>query len=352
MTVCCGNIKCRGSLASIALVNNDVTQLARTALLLLDYADEQGLERSRLLHAAGLKGDPADDPDARIRTAQMVRLWRSVSDALDDPVLGLNVARSIYVTELGLVGYAIFHSRTLHSALGRLARFVRIISEAVQFDVEETAKYAVVTWQAHPSLAVLRHPVEVGAALVVTIARQLTGTDLHPAKVDLPGSRPETEMEYRSFFGCPVEFDAPVARVFFWRDQVALKTRAADDTLVNYLDELATIKLHPLADKEQSVTDSVRRTLWSMLPGGRPDLWRTAEELGISVRTLQRRLGEEGNSFSQVLDDLRRGLSRELLADRRMSVSEVAFMLGYSEASAFQRAYRRWWGISARRSVA
>ena len=320
--------------------------------MLLDYAERQGLDRSGLLDAAGLRSDPADDPDARIRTAQMVGLWRAVIDALDDPVLGLNAAQSIDVTRLGLVGYAIFHSRTLHSALGRLARFVRILSEAVQFEVAETADYAVVTWQAHPALAALRHPEELGAALVVTIARQLTGTELQPAKVDLPGGKPDAAMQYRRFFGCPVEFDASVTRVFFWRDQVALKTRAADETLVAYLDELAAIKLNPLADKEQSVTDAVRRTLWSMLPGGRPDLWRTAEELGISVRTLQRRLGEEGSSFSKVLDELRRELSQELLADRDMSVSEVAFVLGYSEASAFQRAYRRWWGVSPRRSVA
>ena len=331
---------------------DNITQLARSALLMLDYAERHGLDRAELLDAARLKGDPADDPDSRIRLAQMVRLWRAVIDATDDPLLGLHVGRSIDVTKLGLVGYAIFHSRTLHSALARLARFVRILSEAVQFEVNETARHVAVTWQAHPALATLRHPLELGAAVIVAITRQISGTDLKPLRVELPGSRPAAVAEYREYFGCPVEFDRSTTTVTFAREQMALQTLAADDTLVAYLDELASIKLNPLADKGQSIIDAVRRALWTMLPGGRPDLWRTAAELDVSVRTLQRRLGEEGSSFSKVLDDLRRDLSNELLADRSLSVSEVAFMLGYSEPSAFQRAYRRWWGVSARRGVA
>ena len=93
----------------------------------------------------------------------------------------------------------------------------------------------------------------------------------------------------------------------------------------------------------------LRRTLWSALPGGRPNLWRTAADMGISPRTLQRRLGEEHSSFSIVLDELRRDLSDELLSDRQLSVAQVAFLLGYSEPSAFRRAYRRWRGDSPRR---
>jgi AraC-like DNA-binding protein len=119
--------------------------------------------------------------------------------------------------------------------------------------------------------------------------------------------------------------------------------------LVGYLDDLAAITLAPLEESDENMIAAVRRALWTMLPGGRPDLWRTAAGMGVSARTLQRRLGEEGSSFSRVLDELRRDLSDELLSDRKLSVAEVAFLLGYSEPSAFQRAFRRWRGVSPRR---
>lgn len=347
-----GIMKCHACLASVTVISHEITQLARTSLLLLDYAVQQGLDRARLMQSVGLSEDILEDPDSRIKTAKMVPLWRAVDKALQDPALGLHAGASIKAKQLGLVGYAIYHSRDGYSALHRFARYVRILSEAVHFEIDQSRGNTVITWQAHPALAALRHPVETGAALIVALTRDITGTRVNPVRVELPGPRPEVIDEYRSYFGCPVIFEQSAARIEFAREHMSLPTRAPDATLVTYLDDLATIRLNPLEAHDESMIEAVRRILWSMLPGGRPDLWRTAEELGVSVRTLQRRLGEEHSSFSRVLDELRRDLSSELLADRKLSVSEVAFMLGYSEPSAFQRAYRRWFGVSARRSVA
>lgn len=340
------------SLASVPMISHEITQLARTSLLMLDYAEQQGLDRRRLMRDAGISAEILEDPDLRVKTASMIKLWRAMIDAVDDPYLGLHVGGSVHALQLGLVGYAICYSKNLHSALHRLARYIRILSEAVQFGVKESADTAVITWQVHPAVAALRHPVEAGVAVVVALGREVTGTDVSPQLVELPGPRPDDMTDYNAFFRCPVQFDRPVASMRFTRQQMRIPAKAPDATLVGYLDDLAAIKLNPLEDHAESMIEAVRRALWSMLPGGRPDLWRTAGELGVSVRTLQRRLGEEGSSFSKVLDELRRDLSNELLADRKLSVAEVAFMLGYSEPSAFQRAYRRWWGVSARRGVA
>jgi len=339
-------------MASVMVISHEITQLARLSLMLLDYAAQQGLDRAQLMRRVGLSEDILKDPDSRIKTAKGAQLWRAVAEALDDPALGLHVGATVEAKQLGLVGYAIFHSRDGHSALHRFARYVRILSEAVQFEVDQVGGNTVITWQVHPALAALRHPVEAGVTLLVALARDITGVHVNPVRVELPGPRPEMPGEYRSYFECPVIWDQAAARIEFSLEQMSLPTRAPDATLVAYLDDLATIKLNPLEERDESMIEAVRRTLWTMLPGGRPDLWRTAEELGVSVRTLQRRLGEEQSSFSRVLDELRRDLSSELLTDRKLSVSEVAFMLGYSEPSAFQRAYRRWFGVSPRRRVA
>jgi AraC-like DNA-binding protein len=325
------------------------TQLARSVLLLLDYAARQGMDRERLMQVAGLSAGDVDDPDARVRTASMLKLWREVIDAQDDPVLGLHVGSSISAKQLGLVGYAMYHSDTLQGALNRFARYGRILSDAIQFEIADTEEQVVFIWQMPPSLVALRHPVETGVTLVVSIGREITGAELAPTSVELPSPRPEAVAPYRSMFRCPVAFDRPLASVTFSRAQLQLPTQAPDPTLIGYLDDLAAITLAPLEESDENMVAAVRRALWTMLPGGRPDLWRTAAGMGVSARTLQRRLGEEGSSFSRVLDELRRDLSDELLSDRKLSVAEVAFLLGYSEPSAFQRAFRRWRGVSPRR---
>lgn len=331
--------------------HDSATQLARGPLLLLDYAEHKGLDRAELMRQAGIRPREVQDPDSRIRTASMRRLWRAVDQQLDDPNLGLHIGMTIKATQLGLVGYAMAYSETLRDAVNRLIRYFRILSEAVQHELREDDNTATLVTSADPSLIALRHPIDVGLTMMMCIAREVTQTQLSPIKVEMPYAAPAepTPMEYRAFFGCTVQFGRPYEAMTFTREQMSLPNQLADPTLTSYLDELACVKLDTLGKDGRGLVNELREALWTMLPGGRPDLWRAAQDLGISARTLQRRLGEEGTSFSRVLDELRRDLADELLTDQKLSVSEVAFLLGYSEPSAFQRAFRRWRGVSPRR---
>jgi AraC-like DNA-binding protein len=326
-----------------------MTQLARTPLLLIRYAVDQGMDRDALMTIAGLSTDTLVDPDSRIRLSSMLKLWRAVIGGLRDPSLGLNVGSSVGVAEMGLVGYAMYHSRDLRSALHRLAHYMRILSEAVVLRIEESDEQVLLIWQVRPSMVALRHPVDLGVALILAVAREITGVDIAPTCINLPSQKPESMTPYRTRFRCPVSFAHPVASITLSRQQMNLPAAAKDTTLAGYLDELAAKTLAPLVERSNDLVSNVRYTLWSILADGRPDLCGAAKEMGISERTLQRRLAEEGSSFSKVLDDLRRDLAGELLVDRKLAVSEVAFLLGYSEPSAFQRAFRRWHGVSPRR---
>ena len=327
----------------------ETTQLARTPLLLLNYAVQKGADRTALMNYAGLSPDDLADPDSRVKATASIKLWRAIIDGQNDPLLGLHIGRSIKAAELGLVGYAMYYSRDLGSALCRLALYQQIISESVIFEIQDGDEQAVLIWQADPLLAALGHPIEFIVTLIVTLAREITDSDLVPINVNLPSPRPENVAAYRSFFRCPISFDRPLGSVTLSRQQMALPAKATDVTLAGYLGDLADQTIRPLMAQDASMIATVRRTLWQLLPGGHPDLYRVALQLGISERSLQRHLEKEGSSFSRVLDDLRRDLSEELLMDRKLSVAQVAFLLGYSEPSAFQRAFRRWRGISPRR---
>jgi len=320
----------------------DPTQLSRGPLMLLHYAEQCGLKRSDLLDKCGLTNDIFADPDSRIPTRSMVRLWRAVIDEIDDPILGLNTGKIPGLVDFGLVGYAMRYSNNLQDALHRLARYQRILSEAVRFTLSEREDACVLTWVSHPALLALRHPTESAMMLLMRAASELTGEDLRPQKVELPTPPPEDTAPYKKAFRCEVAFACDTAAITWTSRQMELPTVTADPALVGYLDQLASIAVGPIDAGKDSTTTAVRRALWAMLPGGRPNIWRTAQELGVSVRTLQRRLGEEGSSFSTVLDTLRRDVTRELLAEGKQPVADISFLLGYSEPSAFHRAYRRW----------
>jgi AraC-like DNA-binding protein len=190
---------------------------------------------------------------------------------------------------------------------------------------------------------------EAQLAAVLTVAREITQSDLMPLAIHLPSPKVDDPSAYREVFRCPVHFSHPDAAIVLATFQMRLRIKASDPALSRYLEELAGSTLKSLGAPSENFVDTVRRALWSELPGGRPNLWRTASGLGISARTLQRRLRENGPSFSAVLEELRRELAGDLLADNKLAVSDVAFLLGYSEPSAFQRAFRRWRGVSPRR---
>ncbi len=318
------------------------TVLARAPLMLLAYADEHGLDRDELMRSAGLTDERLRDPDSRIPVTTVQELWGAVIAKTDDEHLGLHVGQYPRMRQMGLVGYVLCHSHDLQQALANLSRYSRIVSETVQFRLETTSDGTILRGHAHPFMVALRHPIEATFSLVVSLARELTGLKINPARVWLPPSPPDHPGAYSAFFGTTVSFDCPVAELEFSEEQMRLPTLNPDSTLHAYLIELADSKLAELGDFSDDLVDRVRREIWKSLPNRRPDLNLIARQMSMSARTLQRRLSEAGTSFSLILEDLRRELSAELRTNRGFAAADVAFMLGYSESSAYQRAARRW----------
>lgn len=327
---------------------SELTKLARVPLMLLDYGARRGLNRDELMHASSLSPGIFDDPDSRVRLASVVELWRVMIERIEDPSFGLHEGRRTTAKSLGLVGYAMYYSENLFDALRCLSRYYRILSEAVRFAVSREEAQTTLIFNKHPSLVALRHPLEAAAAATVAVTSELTCKNLVPQAVSFPFPGRLEAHEYQRVLGVSPAFDSDVMMIVFDNDAMDLPVVASDPTLKGYLTELADHTIRSLREPDNDFEQQVRETLWAMLPHGKPDLWRTAERMSLSARTLQRRLRAEGSSFSRVLENLRRDLSEQLLSNPELSVSEVAFLLGYSEPSAFQRAFRRWRGMSPR----
>ena len=298
-----------------------------------------------LLREMGLREEQLADPDRRIPLRSIPKFWRAVDARLGDPLFGLRSGSEVRLRDFGLVGYTMAFSSSLRAALERLARYGRIVSEALTVTLETQGGGTWVRIDVQPEVQAFRLAADSRLAIVVSACREMTGTAMAPRSIRFPYRRPQDVREYERFFRCPLEYEAPATSFLLRDEDLDRPVVQADPNLIRYLDQLAQEALEALSATER-LEDHVRRAIWPRLASGVPALGDVARDLGMSARTLQRRLRRAGTSFASLVDRFRREMAPALLRDGRLAVSEVAFLLGYADPSSFQRAFRRWTGTS------
>lgn len=297
-----------------------------------------------LYAATGLTPDLLADPDARIAPGQLRRAWDLAIELSGNPLLALELSAATPPGAFGVVEYVVRSAATIGEALALGVRYLHILDEVIHA--------ALVDDDDDPELVCLELlvdgpiPREACFAVVVAHARILAG-EFRPARVEL-AHRPDADpAAYARFFGAPVTFDAPRTRLVMTRGSLAAPLVTADPTLlpvlVRHADELLARRA-ALAG-HAPVSAQVRDALCALLRTGRADAEHVAAHLGVTPRSLQRRLKDEGTTFVAVRDELRRELALGYLDDQ-LSIAEVSFLLGFSEASAFFRAFKRWTGMT------
>jgi AraC-like DNA-binding protein len=327
---------------------SEPTYLVRIAKLLLDDASRAGADRDALLRGLGLDAKLLENPDARLPLTTVAAIARAVLASPHAPGFGLRAGSARTARDAGLIGYAMLHSATLRGALGRLARYGRIMGDHNRIEIDETGPTATITFEGHPVLEAIHDLTELDVAWIVRGLREITASDVTPHEVRFPYQAPGHAADLRAFFRCPLQFVAPHTAIVLKRDDLDLRVAASDPTLAGYLDGLADDAVKALGEND-STTGRLRQVLWSRLSDGAPNLAGAAAAMAVSARTLQRRLSDEGTTFADALSKLRHDLAVHLLQDRTLAMYEVGFLLGYAEPTAFHRAFRRWRGMSPRR---
>jgi AraC-like DNA-binding protein len=195
-----------------------------------------------------------------------------------------------------------------------------------------------------------RHQIEFFITTLVRLCRQLSGRHLVPSWIKLMHRRTEVPSEFRTFFGCTIEFGSDIDEVTYPGASARLPIVSADpylnSLLVQYCDEALASRIA----KSSAWRLSVENAIAPLLPHGRARIAEISQRLGISPRTLERRLATEGLTFSRVLDELRLDLAKRYLRERGLPISEIAWLLGYREASAFNHAFKRWTGTTPKQA--
>jgi AraC-like DNA-binding protein len=327
---------------------------AAFARALIHLAAEQGADRDALCRRAGIEPADLEDPDRRIPLARYRTLMLAAKEATGDPALALHFGEAFDITELSIVGLMGQSIGSIQDGLENLGRFARL---AIDVPLEEEAqgqRYVMErqgdrTWiidmRRDPNL--FPELTESAFARMASSARRL-GAARSWQEVHLTHPAPAYRAEYDRIFGVPIVFQSPRNAVAMAGEAwMSMKTPLPSPYVYEVLKERAEALLQAL-DAAATTRGRVEALLAPVLHKGGVRMAAAAAKLGISRATLARRLEREGTTFDAVVEGLRRRLADNYLGKRRLSVTETAYLLGFSEPAAFSRAYRRWTGVSPR----
>jgi AraC-like DNA-binding protein len=316
--------------------------------VMLAYAAEHGVDVPALLAELGLAASALDDPDHRLPLRIVRRAWDLAAARSHDPAFGLHVAQGAAIGTFEALDYAMWASATLEEVIERMQRFYRVIGDdlAIQL-VRNGAWVRLRRCVAHDR----RQRAESVLALVTLRSRELCGRSFQLHEVRFTHPAPADVRPHHALFRCPVRFNCPAPELVFAADQLKLAVRTAKPGLARVLDRHLhdlLARLPPGQSFRQRVDDAIARTMHA----GRPSLEATARTLHASPRTVQRHLAELGVTHRELVDEVRRDMAERLLATRRVSIGEIAFLLGFEDASGFRRAYHKWTGTNPARARA
>jgi AraC-like DNA-binding protein len=317
-----------------------VTHLLSAADILWKTLEDYGYDAESIFLRQGINREMILKPGARISHLKADRLWAEVDELIEDPYFGLHASKFWHPSHFNALGYAWLASSTLREALIRASRYIHIVGEDREARLEDTPEgltFFLSSALKPPAL------MDLSMAILMHACRINYGTKLNSVAVTFIHSKPLCAKEYDIFFNTPVKFNADA-------DSLTLPAAAVDKRLPTGNPHLAKINdqhiVRYLARLEKNnITQRVKAEIVDMLLSGKVSDEKVAKGLNMSTRSLQRNLQAAHTSFRTLLDEVRQELAEDYVHDSTVSLTEIAFVLGYSEYSSFSRAYKRWTGI-------
>lgn len=314
---------------------------------LLQFCRRRAIDANRLLASAGVDSRLVADPSARLGSEQMFAVWGAAQKEVRDEVIGLRVAELVPFGAYKGLDYLLTASPTLGEAIEKSARYFHLANGGADLRLRH-AQRGRACLELHNTGAPrehLRRSVEYTFSVLLNRFRLATGVRLRPAEVHFTFEAPPAVTDYYKTFQAPVRFNRPVNQLVLDEAALGLPHPGSDPQLCELLEHHAGQQLRRLPCAEDFAAE-VRRVLGATLRRGDARVSAVARELAMSGRSLQRRLNAEGSSFREELDRVRSELAFRLLNEGGADARELAFLLGFSEPSAFHRAFKRWTGTT------
>ena len=311
---------------------------------------EAGIDLEPLLRNAGLSVGQIDEQEARIGVASQIKFLELAAEALKDQLLGFRLARDGDLRLMGLLYYAAASSETLGDALARVQRYSSIANAGVALRCFGSSNFTI----ALRYTGVTRHSdrkqhMEFLVTMLIRVCRVLTDRRLAPTAVRFIHRRSGKSSEMEKFFGCAIEFGADTDEIVFQKTVGHLHLVGADPYLSKILIQNCDQALAHRRPNASSLRVTIENAITLLLPHGKARLDAVAKKLGMSSRTLARKMAAEGLSFGEILNQLRSDLATHYLGDADLSISQIAWLVGYQGVGAFSHSYKRWTGMNPKK---
>jgi len=310
---------------------------------------EAGIVLEPLLRSAGLSVSQIDRKDMRLSVPGQIRFLELAANALKDPLLGFRLARDGELRQIGLLHYVAASSETLGDAMDRVQRYSSIANAGLVLKCSGDRNFTIALRYAGVARHSDRQQMECFVTMLVRFCRASTHRRLNPIAVHFVHRRSDESSELEKFFGCRIHFGADTDQIIFDKEVKQLRLASAD----RYLNEILLQDCEQALAYRRSGAGPLRITIENaitpLLPHGKARLDAVAQSLGVSSRTLARRLTAEGLSFGEILDQLRSDLATHYLGEANLSISQIAWLVGYQGVSAFSHGCKRWTGMNPKR---
>jgi AraC-like DNA-binding protein len=279
-------------------------------------------------------------PDIEIPIDVCSQLLERVAE--DDPSVAVRMGQAMEPTDLGVLGHAMLASRDVQQLLETLSCFIYVVVQDKEIRLDLSRDCAVVSYRfLAQDAGPYRRDVEYSVCAIAKCINVAVGRTIRPLRVEYEHPRPDYAKAYSAAFDCPVHFERGGNRLHYDRSTLKLPVASHDARLYQALLFFLEDKLKS-RKQDDDLLGKLRHLVATSLHAGLPQLVDVARQLGLSERTLQRRLAEQGIVFNELVDGTRKAIALEYLRDRRYRLTDIAQIVGYSEASSFTRACRRW----------
>ena len=314
------------------------------AVGLAEAIEAAGRDAEDVLRSVGLDRAAVTDRQGFFPAAAFTLALEEAARVTNDDCFGLHFGERYHPKDIGALVYVVLNSPTIAVAFQNVARYLRIHNEAVAVSFVQSDGHAYLHHHVRGvPLQRARQHEECALTIGIAIIRMMAGSEWRPVEVQFEHEAPPRTNEHARIFGAPVLFGCDGNVIVIEREFCDRQVPTADRRLYPILEDYLERQLENRPTENRFIV-SVRTAIGNAMKDGEPKVTQVAVALGVSVRTLQRRLGESGVDYRALVDDIRHELALRYLRDRRHTLSDVAYLLGYSEISAFSRAFRRWTG--------
>jgi AraC-like DNA-binding protein len=321
-----------------------LTHFAPTTNMLWKYLESEGIDPAPMYIKAGIRPELLSDANARISSDSVDQLWTLVAEVITDPCFTIKMADFWHPSYIGALGYAWLASSTLRRALNRTVRYIHVVSERINLGLHDTPAGVRVSVDPEGSKFILPQHHDLIIAILMRMCRFNYGEKLKATEIKL--ARPELVCadKLRNYFGSEIQFDAQHTSITIARADADLELTSGNKQIALMHDEM--LMRYLVTIKKGDIVQQVQSIILNNLPDGQVTDKLVASELNLSERSMQRRLKEHKTTFRYLLDGVREMVAKQYIENPMNRMSDIAFLIGFSEQSAFSRAFKKWTGKS------